>query len=518
MNMTDILFLSLVQDINSLESLILKIYDLQKDSSFSINSWRLPTKHFLNAIHFNVDETQPTTLQYTTILEVVIDRLYVLLNQYLEHTTNAITKCSSKGVSGRPQKISLGALNHNLWEKLESICDLNKIYGTKSLVEDNFIRNNKTIAILDLEVVNKESQTEHMPSSQCNSCFVAINCIKSMSRQMELILPDSFTEKNRKQLEPNIYELTQFGCMNSIITALLADVNVLAESIQKSQRDRQEELTKNSMLKSKMESATEFIANLEIDLTTMENKNEKLLGEIENYKSEIHSKNETENTYKDLLKTLPQELQVAKDKATLLQNELVSIQYSESILKNQIGNLQKQQELIIVERDMWKLRFNSCQDENNKLKLQNEDLRQELASLSDSVERTEESYRSMNLLMEVSASKMDEKIQKNESLLSKLHVAIDKKIVLQEQEIVMLKKSQSLTSVTSVIPNFVEKVKVQKQDNNQALMKGNPIEDMTKQIEVNNLNMTKLKAQNDTLIHTINKLQSIQVKKRLSIF
>lgn len=72
--MSDILFLSLVQDINSLENLILKIYDRQKDSPFSINSWRLPTKNFLDTINFIVDEAQPTSLQYTTILEVVIDR------------------------------------------------------------------------------------------------------------------------------------------------------------------------------------------------------------------------------------------------------------------------------------------------------------------------------------------------------------------------------------------------------------------------------------------------------------
>ncbi|XP_017779454.1 PREDICTED: uncharacterized protein LOC108564817 [Nicrophorus vespilloides] len=199
--------LSLQQDLSEITAVIWEMLDVVPNANF--NSWLFPTKFCRDLLSIQMRNSA----DYTHHLEHILDRIYYVFNILLIHLQED-TSNAKKGIS-RPIKVTLGKCVLSVWKAVAVLVSKNKSKDKRLQSE--------------LELCHCSSQTDYVNSGNCDSCDVALVCLKSVSDSLERNLSSSRTSRARESLQANAFRVNLSNCMHSICEAIEDDVMRMAK-------------------------------------------------------------------------------------------------------------------------------------------------------------------------------------------------------------------------------------------------------------------------------------------------
>ncbi|CAH1155815.1 unnamed protein product [Phaedon cochleariae] len=350
------LHLSLKQDIKVLTE---TIENIAVDTDFK--SWMFPTKksefvkEFINVNRvFEYGDTE-------LYLELLVDRLYVGLRLVISHLQKTLNHARNDEsaedniVIQKPRQITIGCCFLNLWKIVEALAI--------EMADDG----NQTITIprkaMSRTYRNGKTQTDNISLDKCDSCASAISCMKS--------LMDIFEESDdisiKKKIRPRIFDITQFGSMLHTTISVENSVKSLVAKLVGKQRENEElqmelvELRKESrekdgkislcqqevrVYKEKCRKNSVMISSLLEQREAFVKKNSEDHKEREELKERISRLNESSKTDEITIKNLKMENQKMTDHfMTSLNLQKISAHKISGLQKN-IETLEYEQELI----------------------------------------------------------------------------------------------------------------------------------------------------------------------------
>ncbi|KAF2897793.1 hypothetical protein ILUMI_08380 [Ignelater luminosus] len=318
MEFSNKLLMSLKQDIKVLNSVIKEI--LEKLTCVEFNSWLYPTKTCKESLEVNLLENKPKETRYLDYLELIVDRLYLIINlvsDYMGKFPNIPKQEEHRNIV-RPNNLSLGATTSLFWKRVMHL---------------------------------NESLTLNQELSQ------------------------------KKNLQEDIYNITQCGCMNRLTTAIVKDLNNFINLLKDAEDKSKEDDLKIESLNAKYSDSLEIIKNAKSSLKKMQKrsasvkfKNKNLLKSIKN-QIEINKENEL-NLVKERSKIVILEKSIQENVTTVALLSTDNEKLHEDITETLRENVN-----ISSERDLWKSRFSEIYLENRNLNSKIEEMNIEMQSL-----------------------------------------------------------------------------------------------------------------------------------------
>ncbi|KAF5298219.1 hypothetical protein FQA39_LY02643 [Lamprigera yunnana] len=423
------ILLSLKHDLTNLNNINKNI--LSKVKSFELNSWLYPTKQFWEVSNTEI-AVLPESVQYSTLLEFLIDRLYLTMHLII----NFVDDFPNVKVQDRYQqnvkrnKLSLGTSIELLWKKLKYLKQ-NYSSGIKNLpqtiIQDQFTQTNSEFSSFRL--------TEYS-----NKYF-----IQKLVEELRPYPQFKNVEAVRRQIQQDLFDLTQKECVNRITTCIIDDLKKCAhrfrnsdERIQKLQSKADEETRKYEELL-KVNESVSFSLHKFKDMYILENKrNHQLIDEIVVLSNAEKTQNKAIDDYKNKISSLERQLQNATTVLDVINSD-------KDALHQSVEGLQMQNSKLYEEVNLWKCKFSDSYLENRNLKLKLK-CRKEILAISITMEEVDSRYKDFSRKLELLNNRIEEN---TENLMNFYKPIVD---VVERQKIKEVgKKDVSLWRTSSFI-------------------------------------------------------------------
>ncbi|KAG5883333.1 hypothetical protein JTB14_003519 [Gonioctena quinquepunctata] len=467
------LILSLKQDILSLNK---SIEDIPSEAE--ICSWLFPTKKHMFVKDFIVANKIFEDDNMKLYLELTIDRLYVGLRLILSRLEELLNNGLEKHpFIQRPQQITLGCSFNNLWKLIEIILARMRNKDISEKTSD------KSITITK---VDKNLQTNISSLNKCDSCASAMMCMKNLLTIFENGKKDNTCFKSK--IRPKIFDITQFGCMLQTTTAIESSMSTLFQKFASKEQENQELLSQCEKLRRENSEKYAKVAQLE--------------QEVKLYKE----KNERDSTKIALLKSVQEDALDQKSKTDnkieTLNGIILNLKDSIAVHRMTIQKLtnEKEQSKKCFE-SMWSLQKNIFE----KYRLQ----QRKISIVDKELCYIEEGFKQFQTTIE--------NINKKLNKISKCHIASEAKL-----KIISENSAEELLLISDKFTQFKENVKQKlleasinnfdgsQQNKPKFKIKGNPIEDISRQIDENNEKIRQLDSENRRLKSVISKFELIK--------
>lgn len=464
-----ILKLSLKQDLQRLNQIIKEISE-NNNKPVEINSWLFPTKKYTFVEEFMIKKNILKHGSEKLFLELIIDRVYIGIKLLLIQ----VQDLSLGRLVFTPNQATLGYLFKSLH---------NAIFQMKETKMSVVSVTEERIEKRKISRKNQESQTDVSSLNRCDSCASAIMCMKNLlnlfdGNDLEHLI------KGRR-FKPQILDITQFGCMLQTSTVLVDNFKHLTEKIHRREQEidilRKENgshLTENMKMKRKIVHVEEEVrvykaeyekCTSKVSLLSIEN-NELNQNQVQNEMRIKTLEHSTENLNKTLTKRNQIIQSLCSEKITLMRNLQWYKENIQKLLKS-INSLKKNVEkryanTEIVERSFVQMEENL---DSLNLKLSTISKLNEVAEL-----RVKEAY---NVEKKYSNEICENVSKVNERLKIKLSELNGKNA-----------------------ENYLNGFQI----------RGNPVEDISQQIQENEAKIEALQMENEKLRRILSKFQGFR--------
>ncbi|CAG9833484.1 unnamed protein product [Diabrotica balteata] len=470
------LLMSLKQDVQSINESLNNISIEEND----IKSWLFPTKHYTFVDDFikgnNILELNDIKL----ILELVIDRLYIgirLLSCTISKTIQDKNIEIPDFVLAQSRPMTVGYCFEIFRKVITTLLDqMNTDFNTQGdhLRDENGKDNVKT---------NCKTQTEVISKATCDSCSSAITSMKFLLDMFNISKGDIY---QIRQTQSNIHDITQFGCMLRATASIETQLKELIEKLISA-----EDQNKNSM--NQIKELSVELKNKNGSITLLQHENSTLNDALKKVRVKVIT---LENKISDLEK----EKQNDKEKITNIDN--INKELNSNIL------------IFKVHNDQLKCDNNALKEKVEKIRIVLKDLqgisklKEKLLLIESELHSFQDVFKDLNNFIETLNTRL-KKISRN-------HIGMESRLKILSCEIVA-----DADSMTKNFQHFQEKlhekwaefdVKLANQSNTipKVQIKGNPIEDFTKQIEENKEKIQILQNENKKLETIINKYKTLR--------
>ncbi|XP_057655186.1 uncharacterized protein LOC130893257 isoform X2 [Diorhabda carinulata] len=465
------LLLSLEQDLYTLNESINNI-----STNGDLQSWLFPTKNYKFIDSF-IKDNHKWKLNVKLILELIIDRLYIGLRLILMKIEENIKSDGNTmnefklQVCKLPQ-ITIGCCFENLRKMIEM----------KTAINSNRII--FTGEVIKMKKINSGTQTYVTSMTYCDSCASAIISMKFLLDIFETAKTDILQVRRMKN---NIQDLTQFGCMQLTTASIEKNLKQLVEKIMQYENE-------NGELKDRVEMLTKQILNKNGTITLLEQENITLNDTLkksetrqtitQNKINELQSENLEIYKEKENLKSLNDDLNstlnVYRQVNSRLHEEKIILQENcgktTSHIKHCIEDISElDKKLIILYRQ------HECFVEELN------DMNKDLESLIKTFKKISKLHNEMETRIKISCGTIEDNARHITEKIKTFQVKIIEKLF-----------AMRLNAMSA--PNTNTKIQV----------KGNPIEDITKQIEENNEKIKTLQNENVKLESILLKFKTIK--------
>lgn len=461
-NSQKIFILSLKQDLQKLNQLLTELPE-NNNKQEKVTSWLFPTKNYTFVDEFIITRNILHHGSEGLILQLIIDRIYVGIKLLLQQ----IEIYPIRQFVFSPKQVTLGSLFRNL---CKSVVQMKESITTIDITEER-----STIS-----KVNRESQTDILSANKCDSCASAIMCMKNLINVFENKDFDYVTEG--RQFKPQILNITQFGSMLQATTTVIDNFKYLNEKY----FDKEEEIR------------------------NLKKENEAALIDLSKTKRKINHMEEEARMYKTEFEKCTQKITKLSYEIEDLNNEKVQKDLRIAKLESIVENLNKivhKREILIEnlqrEKKIFKknLQYTAVQQKVllDTVLLLNQNLEKSIGNIeliSHTLVQFEENIDILN-------GKLSNISKINESTI--LKVMNLKRISEHRSDNYQEFRNQWKVKLTY----FFEKIR-DKSGNTVTQsfkIKGNPVEDLTTQIQENEIKINKFRLENEKLSKLLTKFQ-----------
>ncbi|CAG9862373.1 unnamed protein product [Phyllotreta striolata] len=462
------LLLSLKQDLLSLNSSIERL-TREKD----VFSWLFPTREHRFVNKFIKDKRIIEKQDVKLILELIIDRLYVGIKLIQTVIQDKIkTGDSEYSLILQPQQMTIGCSFENLRKTVESLfeqmSDVNALMGTS-----------------DANATKKSAkiQTEVTSLSKCDSCVSALSCMKNLLNLFEIHKNDIY---QNDQAQFDIYGLTQFGCMMQTTATIETNLQALLAKLIDKQKENEKLRHKIKTLNKDITIKTGKIISLEQECAASTKKDKRNSSEIADLKTQI----DTLNSY------------ITKDET--------EINYLNTCIKS------LKSVVSMHEADMQRLRALNANltDKVERMAAMAEQYVRALGALERKLGSLDKEHRGFAKELKLVSACIDG--------LDETLGAVGEHLQVLERKMIVLRHNStgSAAKMASDFKGFQEKIQqlaIQTQlstikapeEAPKRQIKGNPIEDLSRQIEENKEKIVNLQNENAKLEIIISKVKLV---------
>ncbi|XP_028129033.2 repetitive organellar protein-like [Diabrotica virgifera virgifera] len=470
------LLMSLKQDVQSINQSLKNISIEEND----IKSWLFPTKHYTFVDDFikgnNILELNDVKL----VLELVIDRLYIglrLLSCTIGKTIQDKNLEISEFLLTQSRPMTVGYCFENFRKVITTLLDQ---MNTNLNAQGDQLRgqNGK-----DTAITNCKTQTDIISKATCDSCSSAIMSMKFLLDMFNITKGDIY---QIRQAESNIHDITQFGCMLRATASIETQLKELIEKLIAADDENKNLVTKIKELTVQLKNKTGSITLLQLENNTLSDSLKKvrvkvitLENKISDFEKEKHKDEEKITNLNNINKELNSNVLIFKENNDRLKCDKKALR----------ENVEK---IRILLKDLQEI---------SKLK-------EKLLTIESELHSFQDMFKDLNNAVEALNTRL-KKISKN-------HIGMESSLKMLSCQI-----GKDTDNITKNFQHFQEKlrakwaefdVKLANQSNPtpKVQIKGNPIEDFTKQIEENNEKIKMLQNENTKLETIVNKYKTLR--------
>ncbi|KAL1490740.1 hypothetical protein ABEB36_013388 [Hypothenemus hampei] len=239
MSVKSTLLIAMGQDAIFLNNIINDIFN-SREEDISVKSWIRPWESSRN------NNLSIKGLSYEEILEIIIDRMYILVNIFLE----IMRVTPKKPKTLQPSRYSLGTAVQLFYKHFcEILAD--KMKTEKIACEKS----------INLHISDKNTQTEITTLTVCDSCNCAVTCIKRLLRSLK--------NEEQAKLKCQIFDITQFGCMLKVTSSIEESLHNLFTNLLKKDNDITRKMEICESLKKKLEEKDIKITIMEEEIDSL---------------------------------------------------------------------------------------------------------------------------------------------------------------------------------------------------------------------------------------------------------
>ncbi|KAK9873373.1 hypothetical protein WA026_022181 [Henosepilachna vigintioctopunctata] len=330
--------------------------------------------------------------------------------------------------------------------------------------------------------VNKEIQTEFKSPNSCKSCTQTTEFLKDITNYIAINFETSLTKSQRDSINDNIFNMTKLGITMKLTNCLKQDYQNLITVLKNSKHENR--------------SLAETITDLELDISRKEQIIEQMMSEKHLYHEEMAKHLVELASAESYIITLEKEkssLQKNKHVADDLRQQIELLQEKE---RDQHKNFKRQISDYEKKLDTQKCKLNSLKSDYNQLKVKFDHLYGEnskMCQMNFKLEKNMENMTSSIGIMNNIADNINrigihntENITHLQDRIKALQKCIREQTNSMDEISVKHKASLDSYRKGNAIKSIEEDSKVQ----------GNPVLDLSKQIEENEVTIDKLQLQN----------------------
>ncbi|XP_019869754.2 protein Hook homolog 1 [Aethina tumida] len=482
-----------VQDLEFLNRIIQNVYI---KSPINVTSWLFPTKDH-NFVNEMLKAQDLMNLTYVNGLELLVDRLYTIINLitgYIKSYSNL-----QERLLIRPSQLSLSFSVDLLWKTIETLTE------KSSPIVPNYT---------GVEKVCNQTQTDQLWLNRCDSCSSAVECIKNMVCSFEEY--DVAISAKRTEIRSQLYELTQFGCMLKTTNLVQDSLQMLFEKLRQKQQECDVLKAECDDMQNKLKEQCASLDLLSEELSTY--KNNKQFNDIKI----MSLKNENDLLTEESRK-LKERFEKKKKEVGAMEKEIADFKRNQKVLTK----LQAQNLKLVEEKKELETKYEHCSKAIDVMHTNSKNYQKKITKLLTNQDRNEEKlsllimetrnianayntlqakynndfkdFSDLGRMMEESGvllQSLDGRISSVQEDCTNTNVKLEK----------VLKTQQEHANITlDRFKNIQEKVseylikahmKYDADEKPKKELKGNPIEDMTCQIEENKKNIKNLQDEN----------------------
>ncbi|XP_060530063.1 uncharacterized protein LOC132704196 [Cylas formicarius] len=456
------LAISIKEDIQEITA---TVRNLEKTCSVpELNSWLFPNKPYT----FVDSITVQSGISYEKSLEFLLDRIYVsirFLTSHLEkHSQN---RCFSQ--NRWISKICSFSFANLINILVTSVLEFTESHKQTKKTETTTARSD--------DKCDKEVQTDIFSLNRCDSCALAISCMKNLITFFENSQQNRGGIK-RLKIECNVYDTTQFGCMLKVTSTIEKHVEALFEKLHILKQNYDSLRQENCHTKSLLREKSIHEKFVKAENRTFKEKYENCLSALAISKSEnidLIRKNETNDKSLNKANTL---VQNQKQIINQLNSEIARLSIEN---KNCFNTIAKARTLL-----------NGFHEYFNKKSTVIEKLCDLFANSTCEIEKSVHGINGKHIKLAKQLTKFDLRIKSSFELTKEFQSKYED---FSTKIITAAKKQMNQESDS---------------DPKQMKLKGDPVEDLSQRI-MNNENMIKtLQNENTRLLQLLQKINSIK--------
>ncbi|KAL3269157.1 hypothetical protein HHI36_008239 [Cryptolaemus montrouzieri] len=365
---SDILIVSLNQDLKCLDGIIENI--LPRIGNMEIQSWLYPHKNYNR--NGSYDPNEAKEVSYIHCLELIIDKLYIILNIVNEN----MYSIKNRRNIYYPSRVTLGRCVKQFLELVNQVEEksCNKIPRSTT----------------PIDVINKESQTENKTLDKCDSCTQANYFLKDIVEYISTNFDKSLTKINKHEVNDNIYDVTKFGATMKLTNSIKQDYHNIAGELH-------ENLQKNYNLLQNVSKLESDISQAEFKIKDLTACNLKYLEQLSNSEKELQltkeyiktvEKEKSEllqsyNDYGSIIKELTDRMKISHEKRAESQK------YFEEQIENYENVIEQHKSKIIYGQNSFAI----LKEDFDKLKINYEELYGKYSRMSQMNYKLEKTYK-----------------------------------------------------------------------------------------------------------------------------
>ncbi|XP_023021955.2 uncharacterized protein [Leptinotarsa decemlineata] len=478
-HVNEVLILSLKQDICSLNETIENI-----GGGAEIHSWLFPTKNYSFVTDFIKANRIFQDNNVKLFLELAIDRLYVglrlILNRLEEYVNDRVLK--KNPFLRRPQQITLGCCFKSLWSVFSTLL-------TKMAEKDHTTTITSVTETNLKKKIDVDCQTDIISLNKCDSCASAMMCMKNLLTIFDGVSTDNMLFK--RKIRPKLFDITQFGCMLQTTTAIENSLRSIFQKLLDKEQENTELLSSYNKMKKANDEKIAKITMLEQEVKIYKEKREKDLLKM------------------TLLRNREEKLLTEKSKND---QKIREFEYIMTNLNDSLRVHETKIQNMISERETMDSAFRSMWNFEKKLETQCNLLQRKMSVLERGQCYVENGFKQFQATVDI----LNEKLNN----ISKWH---------SETETKIQNMASDISNITKESYSMVEKIDQQKENLKQKLIrscinevedstiptpkfqiKGNPLEDISRQIEENNEKIRQLENENTKLQKIVSKFKGMK--------
>ncbi|XP_044754838.1 centrosomal protein of 112 kDa-like isoform X2 [Coccinella septempunctata] len=378
----DFLLISLSQDVKCLDQILEHI--LPSAENLGLKSWLYPQKNIGDCKDYYASN-QTKQVSYVGILEMIIEKLYIMFNFLNKQKANSERKRNIH----YPPRMTLGRCVQMFWESAQSKEDDTPI---------------PTVNTSTIFTINKGCQTEERNPHKCDSCSEMDLFIKDIIKFLSENFENSATKILLSNMNANIFSTTKFGATLKLTDSIKLDYKNLVNALNnKCQENNQLEEDLKKLKKNSYEEQQEIaqldkiIHKLNENLTDAKKLIETQNGKIKNMKEEEKRLQKSCNSFITIRDDLTNE--VKKLQKELSENRM-NVEYKVKDYEEKVRNYNEQVAASQVTNNALKMDMNGLKSKYGELYCKYSKMCQINQKFEKNLENITDSIKDIDILVE----------------------------------------------------------------------------------------------------------------------